>query len=77
MGLTRQQLDDIFEDANKRVHVTCDEMHGHHALDGCIGPKTGHSGDAVTICKLVEHIQWLDDALVDVVEKHTLDRGSS
>lgn len=58
--LTRQEVKDIFDKAKARVHVSCDEMHGHSALDGCIGPKKPKDKDAVTICKLVEHIRRID-----------------
>ena len=58
--LTRKEVVEIFEKAKERVHVTCDEMHGHCALDGCIGAKKAKDKDAVTICKLVEHIRRID-----------------
>ena len=61
--LTRQQVNEIFKDAKARVQVSCDEYHGHSAIDGCIAPKKAKDKDAVAICKLVEHISQIDRIL--------------
>lgn len=72
--LLREELRAIFDGAFDRVQVSCDEAHAHTALDECIAPNPGESQDAVTICKLVEHIRRVDRMLADAGRSYTLDR---
>jgi hypothetical protein len=72
--LLREELNAIFDSAFDRVQVACDENHAHTALNECIAPNPGQSADAVTICKLVEHIRRADRMLAEVGRSYTLDR---
>lgn len=61
--LTEEEIDAIFEEAKKRVHVACDEAEAHSALRGCVAPKAGLPDCYVTICMLVEHARYVNARL--------------
>ena len=54
MGLTDEELDEIFVAYSKRVSVSCNEAHQHTALKGCL--HSDHPADVV-ICKLAETLK--------------------
>lgn len=61
--LSKGQIKEIHEDAKKEVKVHCDEYHAHGVK--CL------TGDAksITICKLVEHIEYLEH-IMEPIKKH-------
>lgn len=54
-------LQEMYNEARKRVTVNCNEYHAHSALEGCLsGPP-----DAVAICKLAEYALALERAAAE------------
>lgn len=57
----------LLEDAKSRVSLNCKQYHTHSALKGCFIPKEGETEDVVTICKLGEHINFLEFSILEFI----------
>ncbi len=64
----RKDIYKIYEDANKRVEVNCDEAHNRSALKGCLRGKASKQSDPVSICILYEYILKLEGRLNNIVK---------
>ena len=63
MRLKNEDIKEIFERAQARVEVRCDEYHQHSARQGCLWPKKDGDQRDVDICKLVEELKQTRDAI--------------